>query len=201
MQLWTRMGQQQQRQPQGQPSTSNKSITPPLSGLASGLRPHYFAKSPTLSAMISGKSASSAYPTPPASPALHPSNVHNHNHSKANAQQSAAAQQAMLASMASQTLLGKLGNAFWDAFSGEPSNRPGPSRSAWDAEKVRKVLEGKAVVRVVDVEPKSTPAHTPAPVVASERVASPRLASRSPSLCEQAKEACKLDKMFEGLRL
>ena len=106
----------------------------------------------------------------------------------------------MLASMASQTLLGKLGNAFWDAFSGESSNRIGSSRSAWDAEKVRKVLEGKAVVRIVDVEPKSTPAHTPAPpVVATEKTPSPRLPSLSNTL-EQAK-TCALDKMFEGLCL
>jgi bZIP-type transcription factor MBZ1 len=31
----------------------------------------------------------------------------------------------------------------------------GTVRGGWDAEKVRKVLEGKAVVRVVDVEPVS----------------------------------------------
>ncbi|KAI0088981.1 hypothetical protein BDY19DRAFT_985376 [Irpex rosettiformis] len=198
MQLWTRMGQQQaayqQRQPQGQTSSASKSTPPPLSGLASGLRPHYFAKNATLSGMLSGKSASNAYPTPPASPALHPSNTHNH---KVNAQQSAAAQQAMLASMASQTLCSKLGSAFWDAFSGEPSNRLGSSRSAWDAEKVRKVLEGKAVVRVVDVEPKSTTTSTPAPVDINEKIASPRLSARSPPL--EPTKARSLDKMLEGL--
>lgn len=77
---------------------------------------------------------------------------------------------AALASTASQTLLGKLGGAFWDAFSG--SSHPGSGNGAgsgsvgssssqshngagakpWDADKVRKVLEGKAVVRVVDVD-------------------------------------------------
>lgn len=68
------------------------------------------------------------------------------------------AQAAMLAVVASQTVLKKLGNAFWDAFSGSPS----PSINAvpsslqtknWDVDKVRKVLEGKATVRVVDVDP------------------------------------------------
>lgn len=192
------MGQQQaahhQQQSQGQATSPNKSNSPPLSGLASGLRPHYFSKSSTLSAVLSGKSASSAYPTPPSSPAMHASN-------KANVP-SAAAQQAMLASMASQTLLGKLGNAFWDAFSGEPTARVGTSRSAWDAEKVRKVLEGKAVVRVVDVEPKVSVAQTPAPAIISEKAGPSRLPTRSPTI-EQSKRApaaC-LEKMFDGLRL
>ncbi|KAG5722437.1 hypothetical protein E4T56_gene2966 [Termitomyces sp. T112] len=66
---------------------------------------------------------------------------------------------AMYAAIASQTLLSKLGNAFWDAFAGSPSTSACSSGSGsgsglrpWDADKVRKVLEGKAVVRVVDVE-------------------------------------------------
>jgi len=65
--------------------------------------------------------------------------------------------------MASQTLVQRLGTAFWQAFSGSsPSSPPssasgaGPSMTqrvpAWDADKVRRVLEGTAVVRVVDVE-------------------------------------------------
>ncbi|KAJ3528716.1 hypothetical protein NMY22_g9291 [Coprinellus aureogranulatus] len=60
----------------------------------------------------------------------------------------------------------KLGQAFWDAFSGSPSSSspktPG-RREDWDADKVRRVLEGKAVVRVVDVDAldsKPTPALT-----------------------------------------
>ena len=61
----------------------------------------------------------------------------------------------MLAAMASQTVFRKLGNAFWDAFIGSPSSSSSP-RGDWDAEKVRKVLEGKAVLRVVDVEPPAT---------------------------------------------
>jgi len=64
-------------------------------------------------------------------------------------------QHAMLAAMASQTLFRKLGSAVWDAFIGSPSHSSSSSssRGDWDADKVRKVLEGKAVLRVVDVEP------------------------------------------------
>jgi bZIP-type transcription factor MBZ1 len=71
----------------------------------------------------------------------------------------------MYAALASQTLLGKLGSAFWDAFSGGSTSPSASTASSfgsaagganvmsrqWDADKVRKVLEGKAVVRVVDV--------------------------------------------------
>ncbi|KAG6918194.1 hypothetical protein DXG01_015983 [Tephrocybe rancida] len=63
---------------------------------------------------------------------------------------------AMYAALASQTLFRKLGGAFWDAFSGSsPSSSSSSSIGAgksWDADKVRRVLEGKAVVRVVDIE-------------------------------------------------
>ncbi|KAH7345772.1 hypothetical protein B0J17DRAFT_764355 [Rhizoctonia solani] len=54
-------------------------------------------------------------------------------------------QAAFAASLASQTLLQRMGSAFWDAFS------TGSSRDV-DTNKVRRVLEGKAVVRVVDVD-------------------------------------------------
>ncbi|KAG6863814.1 hypothetical protein C0991_002980, partial [Blastosporella zonata] len=68
---------------------------------------------------------------------------------------------AMYAALASQTLLRKLGGAFWDAFSGSSSSSSSSSLGvassssagrSWDADKVRKVLEGKAVVKVVDIE-------------------------------------------------
>ncbi|RXW18959.1 hypothetical protein EST38_g6905 [Candolleomyces aberdarensis] len=65
------------------------------------------------------------------------------------------AQAAMLAAVASQTVLRRMGQAFWDAFSGSsssPSPRGGQSKQNWDEDKVRRVLEGKAVVRVVDIE-------------------------------------------------
>lgn len=72
------------------------------------------------------------------------------------------AQAALLASIASQTVLQKMGHAFWDAFAGTSSlgasssntaTGPCPTPRMWDSEKVRKVLEGRAVLRVVDVEP------------------------------------------------
>jgi hypothetical protein len=72
-------------------------------------------------------------------------------------------QHAALATMASTTLVQRLGSAFWQAFSGSSSPyppsttssnpAPGARAPAWDAEKVRRVLEGTAVVRVVDVDP------------------------------------------------
>jgi len=66
-------------------------------------------------------------------------------------------QQAYMAALASHTLLSRMGTAFWDAFS---ANSCAPLRSGagashmrgWDADKVRRVLEGTAVVRVVDVD-------------------------------------------------
>ena len=57
----------------------------------------------------------------------------------------------MYAALASQTLLGKLGSAFWDAFSGGSGSSSSKQRE-WDADKVRKVLEGKAIVKIVDVD-------------------------------------------------
>ena len=73
--------------------------------------------------------------------------------------------------MASQALLQRLGGAFWQAFttqlpSGEASRNGGSS--AWDVDKIRRVLEGNAVLSIVDVEPEaevhtapvSSPTHT-----------------------------------------
>ncbi|KAH9059492.1 hypothetical protein EDB87DRAFT_1809886 [Lactarius vividus] len=179
MQLWTRMAQHQQQHQQAASSQHQQQqhpSSPPLSGLAANLRPHYFSSTPTLrsaasssslSSLLSGKhhihtsaftSASSstaaapAYPTPPASP--NPSST-----SASSSAQMPTPQQAALATMASQTLVQRLGSAFWQAFSGSPSSYPPSSHTApnarapaWDAEKVRRVLEGTAVVRVVDVE-------------------------------------------------
>ncbi|KAH9041473.1 hypothetical protein EDB83DRAFT_2524103 [Lactarius deliciosus] len=183
MQLWTRMAQhQQQHQPaaasQHQQQQQQYPSSPPLSGLAANIRPHYFSSTPTLrgaasssslSSLLSGKhhihtsafssassssAAASAYPTPPASP----------NPGSTSSAQMPTPQQAALATMASQTLVQRLGSAFWQAFSGSPSSYPPSSSShtapnarapAWDAEKVRRVLEGTAVVRVVDIDPPS----------------------------------------------
>ena len=175
MQLWSRMAEQQMSQRQSQTPGQQPGATP--SGLAGNLRPHYFNKSPTLSALLSGKSLSSSassassrllnpYPTPPSSPPLAPSTSANTH--KADAP---SAQQAMLASMASQTLFSKLGGALWDAFA-RPSGALGPNghvKQEWDADKVRRVMEGTAVVRVVDVEPQTQPAARPTPTPAAQK--------------------------------
>ena len=58
--------------------------------------------------------------------------------------------------MASQTLLQRLGTAFSQAFATRsPSSETNPSASALtlDVDKIRRVLEGKAVLTVVDLEP------------------------------------------------
>ncbi|KAJ7199169.1 hypothetical protein GGX14DRAFT_662207 [Mycena pura] len=127
----------------------------PLSGLAGGLRPKYF-QSPSANGLaasfsglsLSGKGASLPTPAPTPTASLRAKEKERET--------------AMYAALASQTLVRRLGSAFWDAFSGHerPSSSSSSSsasasasRGGWDAEKVRKVLEGKAVVRVVDVEP------------------------------------------------
>src|SRR5258705_7353602 len=96
MQLWTRMAQQQHAAQLGAPA-SNAQHPTPLSGLAAGLRPHYFAKP-----------APAAFKPAATMPAASPKD-------------------AMLVAMASQTLIQRLGSAFWDAFSGTP---PSPSPSS-----------------------------------------------------------------------
>ncbi|KAF8531380.1 hypothetical protein JB92DRAFT_2851757 [Gautieria morchelliformis] len=158
MQLWGRMAREAGAQ---QAQQRQRAQSPVQSHLTSALRPAFFTASsihskerdttkhpsPTLSALLSGKpSGPSSSTTASASP-------------RAAEMQP---QHAMLASLASQTLLSKMGSAFWDAFA-----RPGPATAAsspatsatgrgakadWDHDKVRKVLEGKAVVRVVDVD-------------------------------------------------
>jgi hypothetical protein len=173
------MAQQQQQHQMAthQQQQQQHPSSPPLSGLAANIRPHYFTSSaqsvrasagtaPPFSSLLSGKqqyhsyapaaSSSAAYPTPPASP--QPGST---------LAQMPTPQHAALATMASQTLIQRLGSAFWQAFSGSPnpyspssSSHPAPGGGArapaWDAEKVRRVLEGTAVVRVVDVDPPSS---------------------------------------------
>ncbi|ESK83566.1 proteophosphoglycan ppg4 [Moniliophthora roreri MCA 2997] len=148
-------------------------------GLASQLKPHYFVNSnkpnlpssPTpsspriLSTLLAGKHSSPSASGAGAGKKQTPEQVR--------AQQQQMMVAAALATTASQTLLGRLGSAFWDAFSGGSSTSPvaagagkphalnggvgnGNGRT-WDADKVRKVLEGKAVVRVVDLEDTSMP--------------------------------------------
>ena len=92
----------------------------------------------------------------------------------------------MLAAMASQTVFRKLGSAVWDAFIGSPSHSSSSSSSSssrgdWDADKVRKVLEGKAVLRVVDVEPPATLSTTVAAAAAGSASVSSTLSLSTPS--------------------
>ncbi|GJE93689.1 bZIP domain-containing protein [Phanerochaete sordida] len=200
MHLWTRMAQQQahMRAANGQPSTdSSRSPSPQqLSGLATNLRPHYFAKSSSvLSSVLSGKSATNAYPSPPSSPPTVHATLPGQLPGKQ--QVTPSQQQAMLASMASQTLLGKLGSAFWDAFSGGS-----PSTSKLDTDKVRKVLEGKAVLRVVDVDAPHVPAQQAATTAPSERIVTPsprpaRMASPVPKY----ESGPSLEKIFGKLHI
>ncbi|KIM69474.1 hypothetical protein SCLCIDRAFT_1207899 [Scleroderma citrinum Foug A] len=156
MQLWGKMAAQQYAHTQ---QTHTPPSSPPMapSGLASGLRPHFFTGPTKVGGILSPKASAvglgaGAYPSPPSSP---PSS------SLYNTPAGPTREQAVIAALASQTLLGKLGQAFWDAFSGSSSANSlthlTPTSATmgkqWDTEKVRKVLEGRAVLKVVDVEP------------------------------------------------
>lgn len=134
-------------------------------GLAANLRPHFF------NSANSASKAKAAYPTPPASPKL-PSKEH-----------------VAAAAIASQTLFSKLGSAFWEAFSGSPAH-PSASKN-WDAEKVRKVLEGRAVVKVVDVDV-PPPAHVPSP---AQPV--PSTSPLAPTSAKTDKPSCNLTDILE----
>ncbi|KAA1476126.1 hypothetical protein DENSPDRAFT_853460 [Dentipellis sp. KUC8613] len=167
MQLWTRMAAQQQHQNQ---LAASQTPAPhkPITGLASNLRPHYFTSAAPSKAVLQPSSSNSPlsallagkhYPTPPTSPKLTPTATPKRDSHATNAEH------AMIAAMASQTLFQRLGSAFWDAFSGSSpvssaaaASGSSSSRPQWDADKVRRVLEGKAVVRVVDIEEPRAPA-------------------------------------------
>jgi bZIP-type transcription factor MBZ1 len=166
MQLWGKMAAQHQTQPYQHPA------------LADRMRPLYFAAStrnssapPAIGALLSGKAPLSTgllnpYPSPPASPRL---SAKSFSSTTAAPTMPTREQQqhAVVAALASQTLFRKLGGAFWEAFSGSGSGSNANTR-AWDPEKVKKVLEGRAVVRVVDVESVGTaPASPRAAAVAS----------------------------------
>lgn len=85
------------------------------------------------------------------------------------ASQQPSKEQAAAAAIASQTIFSKLGSAFWEAFSGSPAQTSAPKQ--WDAEKVRKVLEGRAVVKVVDVDA-PVPLRVPSPAYAPPHASS-----------------------------
>ena len=136
MQLWSRFAQYPPTQPQQQP--------PPVGAP----HPHYStsprASTSSVSSLLSGKHASS-YPSP-SSPTLDPATP-----TLTSSNELPTPQQALLASMASQALLQRLGSAFWQAF----TTQTDAGAPAWDADKIRRVLEGNAVLSIVDVEPEA----------------------------------------------
>ena len=242
MQLWGKMaaqGQvhQQQQQQQAQQQQAQQQQHQQLSGLASGLRPQFFRDAHTLSgSLLSGKSSvlssssssssssspASSYPTPPNSPAaLHkPFAAGFAGRSAADREKEKEVQRdAMYAALASQTLLGKLGSAFWDAFSGgSTSASPASTASSfgsaagganvmsrqWDADKVRKVLEGKAVVRVVDVvesnpSAKKASASAAIPVTGSSSSSPPSSSSSLSAKQPRAGDKCEKEKCIMAM--
>ena len=177
MHLWGKMAtmrsMQGRQQPQQQQQQQQQQQPAHLTGLASWMRPAYFS-APTLGGKHAGLPAYPSSPPPPYSttPPLLPVSFAKHGgmekmerEKEREREREKEREVAMAAALASQTLLKKLGGAFWDAFvaggtASSTSLSPVTSSSSlsslgggrWDAEKVRKVLEGKAVVRVVDVD-------------------------------------------------
>ncbi|KAF7318368.1 BZIP domain-containing protein [Mycena chlorophos] len=154
-----------------------KATTPPQSppfGLAGRMGPKYFSSYPSASSSSSSSSANSLINSLAGlSLSGKPSGSSLSQRQREKERETIRDQEAaMYAAMASQTLVKRLGSAFWDAFSGH--DRPAAKNASaganatpsLDTEKVRKVLEGRAVVRVVDVEPQLPPP-APAPVAAS----------------------------------
>lgn len=132
-------------------------------GLADRLRPHFFSSSPSSSlglgkhmgSSLGGSIGPGSLLTPPGSP--------QREKERENLQQQQ--QHVIIAAMASQTMLKKLGGAFWDAFVGSSTTSSSSASNMgvnngsnsgangrWDTEKVKRVLEGTAVLRVVDVD-------------------------------------------------
>lgn len=201
MHLWGKMAAQQQ---QSQQPHHHSTSTTSNSGLASNLRPLYFSASnkpnlpsayggTALSALLSGKHnvSSYSYSPPSTSSSLPGSPVLGPRNPAKEQQREKEQQQAMLAAMASQTVFRKLGSAFWDAFTGSSSSTSSLASSSsasspspyyhhsgnWDQDKVQRVLEGKAVLRVVDVEPPTATAAAAAPTPVSAP-ASPRISAK-----------------------
>ncbi|KAK0229513.1 hypothetical protein EDD85DRAFT_130667 [Armillaria nabsnona] len=169
MHLWSKMASQQmsQQQPQYPPSPSspptlnnllflpspftNLSLpfhSMPLHGLASFMGPKH-----------SQTSHKANLPLPPSSPPM----MSNTLSTVLSRKQSILSQgglgrksppptkeqeQALIAALAGQTLLKRPSGGFWVAFSGSGSS----SSRRIDVDKVRKALEGKAVVQIVDVD-------------------------------------------------
>ena len=106
-------------------------------------------------------------------------------------------QAAAAATTVSQTIVGKLSGAFWDAFSPKSQvslHKASPPTSAIDLDKVRKVLEGKAVLRVVDVDNNITQLEEGMKAVS---LVSGR---KSPSLKRSASSSASVETLEEGLK-
>ena len=113
----------------------------------SQLQPSPHLPTSSVSSVLSGKHTSS-YTLPPSSPRLAPTTP-----SFASSNELPTPQQALLASMASQTLLQQLGGAFLQAFMTQSNGvSPNAGFPTLDPDKIRRVLEGKAVLSVVDVD-------------------------------------------------
>lgn len=173
MNLWSNVGVQKQLQHQQQLHQ-----TPPLNGLAADLLPQHFVASTTKSStalVVSSKIPN--YPKPSHAP--EPSHK-------------VTPQEAMLASLASQTLLAKLGSAFWEAFSGQSP------RKGMDTDKVRKVLEGKAVVRVVDVDEPASQSKPKRVTATTSITASPKVPQKPVDL--KSCQTCVTELLEESMR-
>lgn len=179
MNLWSNVGTQKQLQQQ-----QHLHQAPHLNGLAASMLPHYFA------AATVKQSTSSVVPT---KTSKFPGSTLTHEPLS-----KATPQEAVLASLASQTLLTKLGSAFWEAFSGQTP------RKGVDADKVRKVLEGKAVVKVVDVDepvpqpkmkrPTTTTSITTPPNVSQKSMDLKSCQSRATELLEESMRSLSISK-------
>ncbi|KAJ3996831.1 hypothetical protein F5050DRAFT_1570721 [Lentinula boryana] len=156
MQLWTKMAASS-----SQASHTSQSSPPQHSSHSNSNSSTYAQQRKALERELSTSSpvfgGSFAASSTHSSPNL-PKAVPTKQQQQQQVQQAQNAMYAALASTASQTLMRRLGNAFWDAFSGSSSGSSSSLPGAhlhmkpWDADKVRKVLEGKAVIKVVDVD-------------------------------------------------
>ena len=187
MHLWGKMAAQQQQQQQQQSPSSSRTASPSpvhfyntgYGGLAERLRPQYFSSASSSSGVGGsfGKHGGAGVGSwsvvqKAGNPSTSTSSWQGHGEREETRQQ----QHALMAAMASQTMLKKLGSAFWEAFVG--GSGPGlgvvghlghasyhnGGGGSWDAEKVKRVLEGKAVLRVVDVDTVSSVPTTAAAV-------------------------------------
>ncbi|KAG8859538.1 hypothetical protein FRB96_004422 [Tulasnella sp. 330] len=148
------------------------------SGLSGGMKPHYFStpaskdvkqekenvvvpKGAPLSAVLAGKAAASLSSSSSLlSPTIKKEPTTSPLLASSSSLPSVASAQATLAATAiSHSIVSRMGSAFWDAFSASSSSLVAPSSHSvpvptrnWDMDKVQRVLEGKAVLKVVDVE-------------------------------------------------